>query len=76
MMALITLPCGHTVTEEFIVSAAARIIGARRRKPVGGAMPGAGRPAGAKSARCECGQFTRYTARKVHHVCPEVPDAG
>lgn len=46
----ITAPCGHTVSEAWLLSTAASIVASRGKGKTGGAREGAGR-----KRTCECG---------------------
>ena len=61
----VDLPCGHTVTEEWLMSTAGRIASARRVKPTGGPRPGSGRPAVLRTCP-RCGRSLGVVAMRMH----------
>lgn len=63
----VTLPCGDRLSQDFILRIAARIVESRRRRPKGGAMPGAGRPV--KLVICEKCGAEGGTAKMRGHKC-------
>lgn len=66
MSTRIALPCGHHVSEAWLMSRAAQIASSRRTTPTGGAQPGAGRPVKIIPCPRGCGHQCGVVAMRGH----------
>lgn len=66
MSSRIELPCGHHVSEDWLMGRAGQISSARRKTPTGGAMPGAGRPQRMIDCPRGCGHRCGVVAMRSH----------